>query len=112
MRIPTSGGGGILPEALEAVAAREEPLAAAGGGDPGALDVGLAREAAALAAGATPHVLAVFLGLIPTVLTVDHVSSAHRIQTLIPNQTSPFWLISSSHDHSKTLALVVARSPP
>lgn len=52
------------------------PLAALGGGDPRALDVGGAFEPSALAASPAPQVGTVFLGLVPTILAIYTCSSS------------------------------------
>lgn len=52
------------------------PLAALGGGDPRALDVGWAFEPSTLAASPAPHVGTVFLGLVPTILAIYTSSSS------------------------------------
>ncbi|RRT38617.1 hypothetical protein GW17_00017403 [Ensete ventricosum] len=59
-------------------------LAASGGGDPGALDVGGALEATALAAGPAPQVGAVLLGLVAAVLATHHAAAASRASSHRP----------------------------
>nr|GMD89372.1 hypothetical protein VIGAN_02031300 [Ipomoea batatas] len=51
-------------------------LAAFGGGNPRALHVRLALKASALTASSAPHVCAIFLGLVSTVLAVNPAASA------------------------------------
>lgn len=46
------------------------------GGNPSAFDMGLALKPSALAASSTPHMRAIFLGLVSTVLAADAACSA------------------------------------
>ncbi|KAI4376072.1 hypothetical protein MLD38_013866 [Melastoma candidum] len=80
-------GKGKVKELLVLLLLMHHPLTPPVGRDPGAFDVGLALKLLAITAGPAPHVPAVLLCLVPTVLTPA------------PRARTPMSFSSRSHHH-------------